>query len=316
MRLCLMIEGQEDVTWQQWIALAETCERVGLEGLFRSDHYVSVDEGATRGSLDAWTTLAGLAARIERIRLGTMVSPATFRHPSVLGRAATTVDHISGGRAELGLGAGWYEREHRAFGFPFGSLGERMEVFEEQAEIIVGQWTTESFSYSGRHYRLEDCDALPRPVQRPHPPVIIGGSGKRRTVEVAARLGQEYNVVGPTVEECRDLRRRMDEACARHGRDPQTLVLSAMCTVCVGEDAAQAEARAQRLVDLGFEQGDGASLLAENRDTWVCGTVAEAIARLRELADAGVERTMLQHLLHDDLDAVELFGRELAPAVS
>jgi F420-dependent oxidoreductase-like protein len=316
MRLCLMIEGQEDVTWPQWIALAETCERVGLEGLFRSDHYVSVDEGAIRGSLDAWTTLAGLAARTERIRLGTMVSPTTFRHPSVLGRAATTVDHISGGRAELGLGAGWYEREHRAFGFPFGPLGERMEVFEEQAEIIVGQWTTESFSYSGRHYVLEDCDALPRPVQRPHPPVIIGGSGKRRTVEVAVRLGQEYNVVGPTVEESRDLRRRMDEACDRHGRDPRTLVLSAMCMVCVGEDTAQAEARAQRLADLGFEQGDGASVLAENRDSWVCGTVDEAVARLRELADAGVERIMLQHLLHDDLDAVELFGRELVPAVS
>ena len=316
MRLCLMIEGQEDVTWPQWIALAETCEWVGLEGLFRSDHYVSVDEGATRGSLDAWTTLAGLAARTERIRLGTMVSPATFRHPSVLGRSATTVDHISGGRAELGLGAGWYEREHRAFGFPFGSLGERMEVFEEQAEIIVGQWTTGSFSYSGRHYRLEDCDALPRPVQRPHPPVIIGGSGKRRTVEVAARLGQEYNVVGPTVEECSDLRRRMDEACARHERDPRTLVLSAMCTVVVGADRAEAEARAQRLVDLGFEQGDGASVLAENRATWVCGTVDEAVARLRELAAAGVERMLLQHLLHDDLDAVQLFGRELVPAVS
>ena len=315
MRLCLMIEGQEDVTWPQWIALAETCERVGLEGLFRSDHYVSVDEGATRGSLDAWTTLAGLAARTERIRLGTMVSPATFRHPSVLGRAATTVDHISGGRVELGLGAGWYEREHRAFGFPFPPLGERMEVFEEQAEVIVGQWTTESFSYAGRHYRLEDCDALPRPVQRPHPPLIVGGSGKRRTVEVAARLGQEYNVVGPTVEECRALRRRMDEACARHGRDPSSLVLSAMCMVVVGADAAEAEARAQRLVDLGFEQGDGASVLAENRDTWVCGTAADAVTRLRELADAGVERMMLQHLLHDDLDAVELLGRELVPAV-
>ena len=314
-RLCLMIEGQEDVTWPQWIALAETCERVGLEGLFRSDHYVSVDEGATRGSLDAWTTLAGLAARTERIRLGTMVSPTTFRHPSVLGRAATTVDHISGGRAELGLGAGWYEREHRAFGFPFGSLGERMEVFEEQAEIIVGQWTTKSFAYSGRHYKLDDCDALPRPVQQPHPPIIVGGSGKRRTVEVAVRLGQEYNVVGPTVEEARDLRRRMDEACVRHGRDPSTLVLSAMCTVCVGTDHAEAEARAQRLVDLGFEKGDGASVLAENRDSWVCGTVDEAVARLRDLADAGVARMMLQHLLHDDLDAVELFGRELVPAV-
>jgi F420-dependent oxidoreductase-like protein len=316
MRLCLMIEGQEDVTWPQWVALAETCERVGLEGLFRSDHYVSVDEGSTRGSLDAWTTLAGLAARTERIRLGTMVSPATFRHPSVLGRAATTVDHISGGRAELGIGAGWYEREHRAFGFPFAPLGERMEVFEEQAEVIVGQWMTESFSYSGRHYTLEDCDALPKPVQRPHPPLIVGGAGKRRTVEVAARLGQEYNVVAPTVEESRDLRRRMDAACERHGRDPSSLVLSAMCTVVVGADTTEAEARAQLLVDRGYEAGDGKSALAENRDRWVCGTVDEAVTRLRDLADAGVERMMLQHLLHDDLDAVELFGRELVPAVS
>jgi membrane-associated phospholipid phosphatase len=131
MRLCLMIEGQEGVTWSQWMALAETCERTGLEGLFRSDHYRSVDDGPALGSLDAWTTLAGVAERTERIRLGTMVSPATFRHPSVLASAANTVDHISGGRAELGLGAGWFEREHAAFGFPFAPLGERMEVFEE-----------------------------------------------------------------------------------------------------------------------------------------------------------------------------------------
>jgi F420-dependent oxidoreductase-like protein len=315
-RINLMVEGQEGVEWEHWLALATAAEAAGLEGLFRSDHYRSLGNGDPLGSLDAWTTLAGLAARTERIRLGTMVSPATFRHPSVLGRAATTVDHISGGRAELGLGAGWYEREHRAFGFPFPSLGERMEVFEEQAEVIVGQWTTESFSYSGRHYRLEDCDALPKPVQRPHPPLIVGGAGKRRTVEVAARLGQEYNVVAPTVDESRDLRRRMDAACERHGRDPSSLVLSAMCTVVVGADTADVEARAQRLVDRGYEAGDGASALAENRDRWVCGTVDEAVQRLRDLADAGVERIMLQHLLHDDLDAVELFGRDLVPAVS
>ena len=317
MRLCLMIEGQEDVTWPQWVALAQACERAGLEGLFRSDHYMGLGDGVQGGSLDAWTTLAGLAARTQRIRLGTMVSPATFRHPSVLAREAVTVDHISGGRAELGLGAGWHEREHAAFGFPFAPLGERMAVFEEQADVIVGQWTTEAFSYHGRHYRHEACDALPRPVQRPHLPLIVGGSGRRRTVAVAVRLAQEYNVTFSTVEECRALRARMDAACERHGRDPSTLVLSMMTTVVVGADEGEAQRRAQLLIDRGIEEGgDGVSLLAANRDTWVCGSVAQAAERLAELRAAGVERMMLQHLLHDDLEAVELLGTELAPAVS
>jgi F420-dependent oxidoreductase-like protein len=317
MRLCLMIEGQEDVTWPQWVALAEACERAGLDGLFRSDHYMALGDGLQGGSLDAWTTLAGLAACTQRIRLGTMVSPATFRHPSVLAREAVTVDHISGGRAELGLGAGWHEREHAAFGFPFPPLGERMQVFEEQADVIVGQWTTEAFSYDGRHYRLDACDALPKPVQRPHLPLIVGGSGRPRSVEVAVRLAQEYNVTFSTVEECRALRGRLDEACERHGRDPATLVLSAMTTVVVGASPADALRRAQLLVDRGLEEaGDGASLLADNGDTWVCGTVVQAGERLAELRAAGVERMMLQHLLHDDLEAVELIGSELGPAVS
>jgi F420-dependent oxidoreductase-like protein len=309
MRLCLMIEGQEGVTWPQWVALAETCERCGLEGLFRSDHYRSVDdEGPALGSLDAWTTLAGLAACTQRIRLGTMVSPATFRHPSVLANAANTVDHISGGRVELGLGAGWFKREHAEFGFPFAPLGERMEVFEEQAEIIVGQWTSESFSYAGSHYRLDDCDSLPKPVQRPHPPLIIGGSAKRRTVEVAARLAQEYNLVSATPDDCRAARRRLDEACERHGRDPATLVLSVMATALVGADEADLARRARRMADAGMDDDD--------HSTWIHGTVAQAAERLAELADAGVERMMLQHLLHDDLEAVELYGAELAPAVA
>ena len=315
MRLCLMIEGQEDVSWDQWTALADCCERTGLEGLFRSDHYMGLGD-APGGSLDAWATLAGLAARTSRIRLGTMVSPATFRHPSVLAREATTVDHISGGRAELGLGAGWHAREHAAFGFPFGSLGERMQVFEEQAEVIVGQWTAAPFSYTGRHYRLEECDALPRPVQRPHPPLIVGGSGRPRTVEVAARLAQEYNVVAVTAADCRALRARMDAACERHDRDPATLVLSMMTTVVVGRNEADALGRAQRMVDRGIEAGDAAALLRDNRETWVCGSVEQAAEQLTALRAAGVERIMLQHLLHDDLDAVELMGTELAAAVS
>jgi F420-dependent oxidoreductase-like protein len=309
MRLCLMIEGQEGVSWPQWVALAETCERSGLEGLFRSDHYRSVDdEGPGLGSLDAWTTLAGLAARTERIRLGTMVSPATFRHPSVLASAANTVDHISGGRAELGLGAGWFKREHTEFGFPFAPLGERMEVFEEQAEIIIGQWTSESFSYAGRHHRLDGCDLRPKPVQRPHPPLIIGGSAKRRTVAVAARLAQEYNLVSATPADCRAARSRLDEACERNGRDPSTLVLSVMATVLVGADEADLARRARRMAEAEMDDDD--------HSTWIHGTVAQATEQLAELADAGVERMMLQHLLHDDLEAVQMFGAELAPAVA
>ena len=169
MRLCLMVEGQEDVTWDQWLALAEATERTGLDGLFRSDHYLSGDGRVGRGSLDAWTTLAGIAAHTSRIRLGTMVSPATFRHPSVLGNSATTVDHISGGRVELGLGAGWYEMEHEAFGFPFPPLGTRMQMLAEQLEIITRQWTEDEFSFAGDALPLDRCPSLPRPVQQPPP---------------------------------------------------------------------------------------------------------------------------------------------------
>jgi hypothetical protein len=182
-----MIEGQEGVTWDEWLALADACEDAGLEGLFRSDHYTSVFGALDRGSLDAWTTPAGIAAHTERIRLGTMVSPATFRHPSALARAAATVDHISGGRVELGLGAGWYELEHRAHGFEFPEHGERVEIFAEQLEIIHRQWTEEAFDFTGRHYRLEDCRALPKPVQRPRPPLIVGGTARSGTLEPAVR---------------------------------------------------------------------------------------------------------------------------------
>ena len=314
MRLCLMIEGQEDVTWDDWVALADACESSGLEGLFRSDHYLSGDGRNGRGSLDAWTTLAAIAERTERIRLGTMVSPVTFRHPSVVANAVVTVDHISGGRAELGLGAGWYEMEHQAFGFPFPPLGERMEMFEDQLEIVHRQWTEREFSFSGRHYTLDQCQALPKPVQRPHPPLIVGGAGRPRTVAAAARWADEYNVVSPTPEQCEALRTSLDEAAARHGRRP--LVLSVMTTCLVGEDAAQVTGRASELVREFAEYGasDGESLLREHGSTWIAGTVDEAAAQLRRLGDAGVERVMLQHLLHRDIETVELLGREVASA--
>src|SRR5919197_829115 len=167
MRICLMVEGQEDVTWEQWLALALACEGHGLEGLFRSDHYAPISGPPERRSLDAWATISALAARTDRIRLGTLVSPATFRHPSVLAKTVVTADHVSAGRVELGMGAGWYQADHERFGFDFPDDRTRMQLLAEQLEIVHRQWHGERFSFQGRHYRLKECVAMPRPAQDP-----------------------------------------------------------------------------------------------------------------------------------------------------
>src|SRR5262245_51657265 len=177
MRVALMIEGQEDVTWDDWVALAAACERSGIPALFRSDHYLSVIGEGERGALDAWGTINALAARTTELRLGTMVSPSSFRHPSVLAKLVTTADHVSGGRIELGLGTGWSEIEHTAMGFPFLAMKERMDVLEEQLAIIHdGHWSAGPYSYDGEHYSVKDLVSHPLPVQRPHPPLIMGGA--------------------------------------------------------------------------------------------------------------------------------------------
>jgi alkanesulfonate monooxygenase SsuD/methylene tetrahydromethanopterin reductase-like flavin-dependent oxidoreductase (luciferase family) len=190
-RVNLMVEGQEGVSWNEWAALARACEDYGVAGLFRSDHYVSIGDPGRKGSLDALTTLAGLAALTTRLRLGTMVSPASFRHPSVLAKSAVTIDHISTGRFELGMGAGWYEREHTAHGFEFADTETRLQVLEEQLEIVHRQWTEGPFTFEGRHYRIVDGDALPKPLQRPHVPLIVGGSAGKRSAALAAKWADE-----------------------------------------------------------------------------------------------------------------------------
>ena len=309
-----MIEGQEDVTWDQWRALALACEENGFEGLFRSDHYLSVEAKTERGSLDAWTTLGALAAITSRIRLGTLVSPATFRHPSVLAKAAVAVDHVSGGRVELGLGAGWNELEHRSYGFPFADLRTRMDVMAEQAEIIARSFDGEPFSFEGEHYTIENLDALPRPVQRPRLPIVMGGSAGPRGLALAARWADEYNTIFVTTEEARERREKWARAWAGAGRDPDALVFSLMTTVLTGSDEADVRARAERLA--GLRGVDADSLLSGLRQSAVVGTVEEAAERIREYEQAGVQRIMLQHLLHDDIEAVELIGRELIPRVS
>ncbi len=192
-----MIEGQEGVTWEQWVALARACEQHGFEGLFRSDHYLAFARQNERGALDPWATISALAAVTDRIRLGTMVSPVTFRHPANLAKLVVTADHVSGGRVELGMGAGWFEEEHRAFGFPFPDTRERMDMLAEQVEIVHGLWGGEGdvFSFAGKHYRLDACPALPKPFQDPHPPLIMGGRAGPRSAALAARWADEYDVV-------------------------------------------------------------------------------------------------------------------------
>jgi alkanesulfonate monooxygenase SsuD/methylene tetrahydromethanopterin reductase-like flavin-dependent oxidoreductase (luciferase family) len=197
-----MIEGQEDVTWEDWRALARACEDHGVESLFRSDHYLSVEGRGERGSLDAWATIAALAAVTSTVRLGTLVSPATFRHPSQLAKVVTTADHVSGGRVELGMGTGWLETEHKAYGFPFPPLGERMSILEEQLQMMTGQWADGPFSFEGRHYSVRELDVLPKPVQRPRPNVILGGSGGPRSLALAARFADESRGLRPLTAGC------------------------------------------------------------------------------------------------------------------
>jgi F420-dependent oxidoreductase-like protein len=308
-----MIEGQEDVTWEEWRSLARACEEHGVEALFRSDHYLSVDGHGERGSLDAWSTVAALAALTSDLRLGTLVSPATFRHPSELAKMVVTADHISGGRVELGMGTGWLEAEHEAYGFPFPSLAERMSLLEEQLDLIVREWAAGPFSYEGRHYTVRELDALPKSVQRPRPNLIVGGRGGRRSLALAARFADEYNTFYKSAAECAGIRRELDSACAREGRDP--IPLSLMTGWLTGEDRAELLDRAGRLADWRGQPG-GDALLRSLPESWLVGTIDELTDGLRELSARGVERVMLQHLLHRDLDAVGLIGRRLAPAVA
>jgi F420-dependent oxidoreductase-like protein len=309
MRFAVMIEGQEDVTWDDWVAIAEACERLGFEALFRSDHYASVAGAGRRGSLDAWATLSGLAAITSTLRLGTLVSPATFRHPSVLAKAAVTADHISGGRVELGIGTGWLEAEHRTYGFPFPPIGTRMEILTEQLEIISGSFADGPFDFSGEHYSVADLDARPKPVQRPLP-LLMGGAAKRRGAALAARYAAEYNVVHASPEEAASARGRVRAACEEHGRDPDTLRFSLMHAFLVGADQAELRERADRLAEW---QGEPVDLDTLRRE-WLAGTPDEVVARLREYEAVGVERVMLQHNLHRDGEALELLAAEVLPA--
>jgi F420-dependent oxidoreductase-like protein len=306
MRLALMVEGQEGVTWEDWLGLARACEEHGVEALFRSDHYGSILSTPWRAAHDAWATISALGAVTERVRLGTLVSPATFRHPSVLARVATTADHTSGGRVEVGIGAGWYEREHESLGFPFDDARTRFERFAEHVEIVVRSWTEDGFDFEGVHYRLRGARAEPKPVQRPHPPLLLGGSAKPRSAALAARFAGEYNTPFASPAQCRERRRALDEACRVAGRDPETLPLSLMTLTVLAADEGELRDRLARVLELQGDPRDAEDVLAAEHDAWLVGTVEQVAQRLEAYRAAGVTRVMLQHLDHADLDMVGL----------
>jgi F420-dependent oxidoreductase-like protein len=310
-----MIEGQEGVTWDDWVRLASLAERHGFDGLFRSDHYTAIIRPRADAH-DAWATLAALAAVTERIRLGTLVSPGTFRHPSVLARMAVTVDHVSGGRVEVGMGAGWYEREHLEHGFPFLDAKARFELFAEQVEIVVRSWTEEGFDHTGPAYTLRDQTALPRPVQQPHPPLVLGGSVRPRFAALAARYATEVNTLGAPNDELRERKDRLDRACEEAGRDPASLGYSVMTACFLGEDRAEAVERVRSFLAIRGDDSDPAALLEERSGRWLAGSVDEVAARIEELRAIGITRVFLQHLNHGDDEMIALAGERLLPSLA
>ena len=307
-----MIEGQEGVTWQGWTRLARTAEDAGFGALFTSDHYGSALDQDGRDALDAWGVICALAAVTTTIRLGTMVSPVTFRHPAVLAKLVMTADRIAGGRIELGLGAGWHEREHRAFGFAFPALGERLDLLEEQSAIIRSLLDGEPLDHAGRSYRLEQVTLLPRPVQE-HLPILLGGGAKPRAARLAAAVADEYNVVWMSPAEATAARERLDRACDVVGRDPASLPMSLMARCVVGTDEADYRRRLARVCTLAGE--DRAAAEAEDGERWIAGTVEQARERIEAYRVAGVRRFFLQHLDHTDVEAIDLLGSELLPAI-
>ena len=308
MLLRIFTEPQQGADYATLLSVARAAEELGFDAFFRSDHYLTMAGSGLPGPTDAWITLAGLAVQTSRIRLGTLMSPVTFRLPGPLAIAVAQVDQMSGGRAELGLGTGWFDAEHTAYGIPFPPLAERFARLGEQLKIVTGLWETtegEEFSFSGTHYSLSGSPALPKPAQRPRPPVLIGGAGQRRTPRLAASFADEYNIPFASVADSAAAFDRVRQACQEAGRDPGSLVYSAAQTVCCGRDEAELARRAQAT---GQE-------LAGLRQTGLAGSPAEIVDKLGQFADAGASRAYLQVLDLHDLDHLELIAAEVLPQV-
>ena len=305
--LRIFTEPQQGASYDQLLAVARAAETHGFGAFFRSDHYLKMgDVSGLPGPSDAWVTLAGIARETSTIRLGTLVTPITFRHPGPLAIAVANVDAMSGGRVELGIGTGWYDAEHTAYAIPFPSLGERFAMLEDDLEIITGLWRTpvgETFSYAGTHHAVVDSPGLPKPTQQPGPPIVIGGGGRTKTPRLAARFADEFNLpfapVGFFTKQCD----RVRAACEAIGRSPEDLVYSAALVVCCGADEAEV---ARRAAAIGRQP-------AELRENGAAGTPDEVVAKIKTFADAGASRVYLQVLDLDDLDHLALVADEVMP---
>jgi F420-dependent oxidoreductase-like protein len=316
MRYALMSEPQQGLTYQEILALARTAQEAGFESYFRSDHYASFPGEADRPTTDAWATLAGLARETTRITLGTLVSPVTFRLPGNLAKVATTVDEMSGGRIEVGLGAGWNDLEHAQYGLPFPEIGERFEMLEEQLAIVHGLWSEpDGWSYQGKRWQVRDALFYPKPVERAgrrHPNLIAGGHGGPRLARLVARYCDEINVSSATPATAAEGYRRVRDACVKIHRDPSTVTCSAMTGVLVGRDEAEVRSRVADLMRaFGGQDQELDEWLGERRKRWIMGTPDEARERVKEFEAAGVERLMLQTFLPRDLEMVQLLGEVL-----
>lgn len=308
MRLRIFTEPQEGATYDTLLRVAKATEEYGFDAFFRSDHYRSImRESGPPGPTDSWITLGALARETSRIRLGTLVSSATFRLPGPLAISVAQVDQMSGGRVELGLGTGWYEREHAAYGIPFPSLNERFERLEEQLEIVTGLWANpedSTYSFAGTHYQLTDSPALPKPAQRPGPPVIVGGWGTKRTPRLAARFADEFNAGFQGVEGTGAAFELVRAACAKAGRT-QEMIFSVAQAVCCGRDDAEVARRADAI----------GKPVDELRQSGLAGTPAELVDKIGQFAEVGCDRVYLQLLDVSDLDHVELLATDVLPHV-
>jgi F420-dependent oxidoreductase-like protein len=305
-QLRIFTEPQMGATYDDLLAVARRAEETGFDAFFRSDHYLTMGGDGLPGPTDAWVTLAGLARETSRIRLGTLMTAATFRLPGPLAISVAQVDQMSGGRVELGIGAGWFEAEHSAYGIPFPELGERFDRYEEQVAIVSGLWNTppgETFDFPGEHYRVSGSPALPKPVQKGGIPLIVGGSGKKRTPRLAARFASEFNVPFASAADNARLFAGVRDACEETGRDPASLVYSSALVLCVGKDEAEI---ARRAAAIGRD-------VDELRRHGVAGTPAEAVDVLGRYAEAGAQRVYLQVLDLADLDHLDLVAGEVAP---
>ena len=303
----VFVEPQQGATYDDQLAVAKAAEALGYSAFFRSDHYVAMSGDGLPGPTDSWVTLAGLARETTSIRLGTMVTSATFRYPGPLAISVAQVDEMSGGRVELGLGAGWFEAEHKAYAIPFPPLGERFERLREQLDIVTGLWTTpvgETFDYTGKHQSILDSPALPKPVQRPHPPIIIGGGGPKRTPALAATFAAEFNAPFMSLDDLTATYDRVRTAVDDAGRAPNSLTYSAAFVVCAGRDDAQVAARAAAI---------GREVDELRGNSPLVGTPNEIVDKLAPFTEAGVQRIYLQLLDMADLDHLDLFATEVVP---